>query len=460
VDAIAAWPSRAAVPLMPIAACVPVAALIVAASGAATAATDCADVPVQRALASAPDAERTALIADCARAGSLTRDAAMALGAAARAQGDYDAAARLFEAARRAAPTDTAATLELAVTREWARDPDAAGALYAQVLRADPASRAAKLGLARTARAQYRLDAAHEIYRALLDADANDVDAANGLAWIDLARRRTDDARRGFDAVLAADPHNAEAREGLHGVDTTFPYQLDVTAGGVRTRDGHTTSAAVALRAEIDATHAIEAGVSHYSDELPSPQLTTQTPLPSTDLRLAWSTRVPDGHHWSLIYDYREHESLPDEQRIELRAGSYFAGRLQWFVSARQDFGARIWRNRLLQAGLVLPLSGRWEIAPTLYYEQDRSPRDIDGDGLDDDGRRNVKAWGVDFNRQGPGNSFINLGAGYSPDIDNVSVHTRWVIPTGPQGALLFSIEHVSVNDALLANIGWRFYWQ
>ena len=25
---------------------------------------------------------------------------------------------------------------------------------------------------------------------------------------------------------------------------------------------------------------------------------------------------------------------------------------------------------------------------------------------------------------------------------------------------LLFSIEHVSVNHELLANVGWRFYWQ
>ncbi|WP_386067079.1 tetratricopeptide repeat protein [Tahibacter sp. UC22_41] len=379
----------------------------------------------------------------------------MALGAAARAQGDFDSATALFEIARRAAPADVAATLELAVTREWARDPEDARALYAQALQTDPASRAAKLGLARTARAQYRLDAADEIYQGLLQADAHDLDAMNGLAWIALARRRTGEARHGFDAALAADPANAEAREGLRGVETTFPYQLDATVGGVRTRDGHASSAALAFRAEIDATHAVDVGLSHYSDELPSPQLTTQTPLPSNDLRLAYSTRVPDGYHWSLIYDYREHQSLPDEQRIEARAGSYFAGRLQWFASVRQDFGARIWRNRLLQAGLVLPLSGRWEIAPTLYYEQDRSPHDFDGNG-----RRNVRAYGVDLNRQGPGNSFFNAGAGYSPDISNVNLHTRWVIPTGRQGALLLAIEHVSVNDELLANVGWRFYWQ
>jgi tetratricopeptide (TPR) repeat protein len=427
--------------------------LFVAASS--TAAADCGIDSVQRTLAGSSDTDHAALIADCLKASSLDRTVAMALGSAARARGDFDAATALFETARRAAPSDHSATLELAVTREWARDWTAAGALYAQVLAADPASRPARLGLARIARAQYRLDAARDLYRALLAADANDVDAINGLAWADLAERRTGAARRGFDSVLAGDPGNAEAREGLRGVDTTFPYQLDVTAGGVRTRDGNATSSTIALRAEIDATHAIEAGVSHYSDELPSPQLTTQTPLPSTDLRLAWSTRVPDGYHWSLIYNYRDRRSLPDEQRLEVRVGSYFAGRLQWFASVRQDFGARIWRNRLMQAGLVLPLAGRWEIAPTLYYEDDRSASDIDG-GI----RRNVHAYGVDVNRQGPGNSFFNAGAGYSPDIHNVNLHTRWVIPTGRRGALLFAIEHVSVNDELLANIGWRFYWQ
>lgn len=424
-------------------------------SPSATAASDCSEASIRNALASASTAARAALIADCAGVGSLDRDAAMALGAAARGQGDFASATALFGLARRAAPADVAVMLELAVTREWARDPQAAGELYAQALQADATSRAARLGLARTARAQYRLGAADQIYRALLQADPDDADARNGLAWIALAQRRTGEARRGFEAVLGDDPGNTEAQQGLHGVGTTFPYQLDATVGSVRTRDGHAASAALALRAEIDATQAIEAGLSHYSDELPSPQLTTQTPLPSNALRLAYSTRVPDGYHWLLIYDYREHASLPDEQRIELRAGSYFADRLQWFASARQDFGAQIWRNRLFQAGLVLPLRGRWEIAPTLYYEQDRSPPEVDGTD-----RRNIHAYGVDLNRQGPGNSFFNLGAGYSPDIDNVTVHTRWVIPTGRQGALLFAIEHVTVNDALLANIGWRFYWQ
>ena len=67
---------------------------------------------------------------------------------------------------------------------------------------------------------------------------------------------------------------------------------------------------------------------------------------------------------------------------------------------------------------------------------------------------------GIDVNRQGPGNSFLNFGAGYSPEISNVDVHARLVLPTSSRGALLFSIEHVSVNHELLANIGWRFYWQ
>jgi len=437
---------------------VPAGFLLASAPVSAAAMPACSAERVQQLLSdpATSGASRSALLADCAQADDLDRTTAMLLGAAARDLGDLDRASGFFEKAHRAAPNDTAATLEWAVTRERARDPQTAGTLYQQVLASDPASRPARLGLARVARAQYRLAQARGIYRELLRADAHDIDAANGLAWVDLAEQRTGDARHGFEAVLASDPDNAEAHEGLRNVATTLPYQLDVTAGGVRTREGNAGSAAILLRADLDATHSIEAGLSHYTDELPSVQLTTQAPLPTNALRLGYYTHVPDGYNWALVYDYREHDALSDEHRVEARVGSYFAGNLQWFASVRQSFGGSEWDNRLVQAGLVLPLGGRWEIAPTVYYEHDGSRRGVDFVG----GRRNVYAYGVDVNRQGPGNSFLNFGAGSSPEISNVDVHARLVLPTSSRGALLFSIEHVSVNHELLANVGWRFYWQ
>ena len=87
--------------------------------------------------------------------------------------------------------------------------------------------------------------------------------------------------------------------------DVRRAVDLIVQGKVVRTREGNAGSAAILLRADLDATHSIEAGLSHYTDELPSVQLTTQAPLPTNALRLGYYTHVPDGYNWALIYDYR-----------------------------------------------------------------------------------------------------------------------------------------------------------
>lgn len=379
----------------------------------------------------------------------------MQLGARARDAQDLPAAAAYFEQARVLDPQAESALLELAITREWQRRPQAARELYEQLLARDPKSRPALLGLGRVARAQYRLDEARDIYARLLEADPRDLDAQNGLAWVALANRNVAEAKRGFDGVLAAAPGNEEAKQGLRGVEETWPWQLDVAAGYVRTTGDHAWSAGALLRVDLDATQSVEVGGIHYTSELPTAGLTDQRLLPSNALHLGYFVRIPDRYDWAVVYDYREHSSLPTEHWLEARAGTYFGNGLQWFASARASFGASRWESQLYQTGLVVPLAGAWEIAPTVYYQHGNN--DPATGGLE---HRNLFAYGLDLNRQGPGRSFFNVGAGYSPDISNVDLHARLVWPLSPQGALLVGIQHVTINHETQASVGWRFYWR
>ncbi len=274
------------------------------------------------------------------------------------------------------------------------------------------------------------------------------------MAWIALANQRVAQARSGFEGVLAIAPGNAEAKDGLRGVDDTWPYELDVAGGYVNTPSGHAWSAGVLFRGNLDAIRTVEAGALHYTNELPSANLTEQRPLPSNDLRLAYYVQVPGSYNWGVVYDYRTHSNLATEHWLEARVGNWMNERLQVFASVRASFGAPVWESQLYQTGIVVPVSNGWEISPTLYYQRTTYPP---APGVSNDG---VFAYDVDINRQGPGKSFFNIGAGYSPDISNVDVHARLVWPVGQQGALLVAIQHVSITRQLQASVGWRFYWR
>jgi tetratricopeptide (TPR) repeat protein len=396
------------------------------------------------------------LLQACVDTGSTDYRAYMLLGVTARDQHDLDDAAKFLERAHDLAPKEASPALELAVTDEWRNEPDAARALYEGVLSADPTSRPALLGLARVDRSQYRFDQASEIYNALLRANPKDVDARNGLAAIALANRELDTARAGFQSVLKDAPGNAEAQAGLAGVDNTWRYQLDLTGGAIHSNTGTAGSGGADLLLYVNATDAVELGALFNSDELPSPQLTEQTLLPSDDFRVGFYRNVPSDYHWSVTYDYRSHDGLPSEHWLQANVGSYFADGLQWFLNARESFGDVRWNNQLIQAGLDIPLTGPWDVAVSGYFAHSQNSSLMFPTG----GRRENYAVNADIERQGPGNSFFLVGAGYSPDIDNTDVHARLVLPVTDRTAFLFSIEHVSINDETQATVGWRFFFQ
>jgi len=401
-----------------------------------------------------PDADIAALLSSCT--GSTDYRVFLLEGLMARDNHRLDEAAALLEKAHGLAPREISPTLELALTREWRDEPRAARVLYEQALAADPKSRAALLGLARVARAQYHFAEADRIYRQLLLANPRDVEARNGLAWIALSEKQFDLAHDGFQQVLAQSPENVEAKDGLNGIDNSWRYQVDLTAGATHSDQGTAGSGGIDLLTSLDATGTLETGIFHNSSELPSAQLTEQTLLPSNDFRVGYFWRVPSNYNLSLSYDYRDHSGLPAEHWLQAAAGSYISHDFQWFAGIRESFGAPQWNNQLAQAGLIGTVAKNWEVVGTGYY----STFEIAGPGTASHSRDSDYAFALDINRQGPGNSFFNIGAGYSPDIDNFDIHARAVLPVGARNALLLSVEHISVNNEVQATIGWRCYFQ
>ncbi len=402
-----------------------------------------------------PDAAITSGLQACAKAGSNDYRLFLLQGVMARDQHRLDEAAALLEKAHGLAPRQPAPALELAVTQEWRDKTAEARRLYESILASDPTSRPAQLGLARVARAQYRFEEARRIYRAMLDRDAGDLEAQNGLAWIALAEKRLAAARAGFERVLAASPGDPEAAAGLTGANHAWRYQLDLTTGLVRTNSGTSVGGGVDLLTYVGATNQVEIGYYHNSSQLPSSELSQQTVLPSNDVRIGYYDAVPNHYNWSVTYDYRDHGALPSEHWLQFGAGSYLTPGLQWFAGFRESFGASQWNSQLLQGGVIQALGDHWDIVGAGYFSSFEKVG-LNGVSL---GRGFSDAFDVDLNRQGPGNWFVNLGAGYSPDLGTVDVHGRLMLPLNHDNAFVFSLTHISVNNEYEGAMTFRHYF-
>lgn len=402
-----------------------------------------------------PDSAIEAIFAACLKAGVYDKRIFMLEGVIARDQGRLDDSADLLEKAHRLDLDDPSPALELGVTQEWRHQLPEARLLYAEILEANPRSRAAMLGLARVALAQTNLEEARRIYGEVLVKNPEDIEGKTGLAWSAFADKRFDDARAGFEGVLAAQPQNAAAQQGLDMLKTASRYQLDLTATSVSTRAGHAWGAGSLLVVDVDALNQLEVGQYHYTSQISAPGIATEAMLPRNDVRLGYNRRVPDGYHFSLAYNYRDHGRLPTEHWISASIGDYLARGIQWFAGYRHAFGADQWQGGLASAGLIVPITDGWEAVATVFYAHYRTPGSTN---LYSDKRTGI-AYAADLNRQGPGGSFFNIGIGYSPDVENFDQHARWILPVNRQVALLFSVQHSSVTRGIQSTAGMRLHW-
>jgi hypothetical protein len=364
-------------------------------------------------------------------------------------------AAALLAAAHALAPREPAPALELAVTDEWRGQAAAARRLYQSVLAGDAASRGALLGLARVDRSQYRFAEARRIYRRLMDTDPSDIDARNGLAWIDLAQKRVEEARGEFKAVMAASPENEEAKAGLLGSRSAWRYQLDLAAGFTSGASGAAPGGGAELLTYLNATSQVDIGYTHNGSQLRTSELAVTTLLPLNDYHVGVNHSIPLSYHWSVSYDFRDHGALPAEHWLAANAGSYLAGGLQWFAGVRESFGAPQWDNQLVEAGLTAGLGHHWEVVGTGYYGA-YTAVGLDGARL---GRGHDFAFSGDLNRQGPGNFFLNVGAGYSPDTKAVDVHGRVALPLGARNVIVFSLDRISAGEEYQGLTTFRHYF-
>ncbi len=388
------------------------------------------------------------LLAACRAAGSNDYRIFMFQGVMARDAGDTAQAIELLQKAHQADPQAINPALELGFTLE-ARHAAEARLVYDSVLKHEPDNRPALLGLARVARSQNSLDEARAIYRKLLAADAKDTEALNGMAWLALADRKREQGRAGFEQVLTLDPQNEEARIGLSKSESVYRYLFDASGAFVSTGSGTSWGFGGTGLIGVSAFDTLEAGWTHFTDELVTLSAIGVSVLPSDDLRAGYHRLVPLTYSVSLTYDYRGHKTLPAEHWLEGSAAVYLTDYLRWFGGYRQAFGGYQYDGRLIRTGLAASLSDSWEVSVTAFNAAQAIFNSY----------QQIWSWVADITYHGPRNMLVVAGAGYSPLIDNVDLHARTILPLTDRIALQLAVAHNSINYDTRATFGLRFNW-
>ena len=396
-----------------------------------------------------PTAAIERLLVTCRASGSKDYRVALFAGVMARDAGDTVRAVSLLKEAREQAPGEANPALELAFTLEPSQPKEAAG-IYEQLLAKDPGSRSASLGLARVLRGQFEFDRARAIYEGLLKADPRDTEAMNGLAWIEVAEKNREKARSGFERVLEIQPQDAEAKVGLTKVDDVYRNSFDAYGVMVSTSMGSSWGIGGTGLFGITAFDTLEIGEVHYTNELQTLTFAGVAVLPSDDVRIGYGHAVPFRYNFGVAYDYRAHSApLPDEHWIEGTAGYYFTDYFRWFGSYRQMMGAPQWNGRLIRAGFGALVSPSWEVTGSVFNAAQQIFNNY----------TNIWSWVVDIAYQGPSNTIVVFGVGYSPLINNFDLHARAVLPITDRVGFQLSVAHNSINADTRALAGIRVTW-
>lgn len=388
------------------------------------------------------------MLSACIAAGSRDYRVYMFQGVLAREAGDREGAIGPLQKAHDLAPGEPNPALELAFTLEE-KHPLQAQQVYRAVLARDPGSKPALLGLARLYRGQNELEQAAAIYQRLLKADPRDADALNGLAWIDLAERRRTDAQAGFEKVLSIDPGNQEARIGLAKAPDVYRYVFEASGTSVSTGSGTAWGFGGDALIGITAFDTIELGEYHYTNELQTLTAIGVAVLPSDDLRVGYHRLVPLRYAFSVVYDYRVHNGLPNENWLDVGGAVYLTDTVRLFAGYRQAWGGFQWDGRLIRGGVAATLSPSWEVSAAVYD----AAQAIFNNYLD------IWSWVFDATWHGPHNALVVAGVGYSPLIDNVDLHARTILPVTERIAVQLAVGHNSINADTRATLGLRFNW-
>ncbi|HEY5803561.1 MAG TPA: tetratricopeptide repeat protein [Lysobacter sp.] len=393
-----------------------------------------------------PTAQIDAMLEQCRATGTGDYRIDLLAGVRARDDGRLTDAVAALARAHEQAPAEIAPTLELAVAYEFQQRPGEARALYQQVLQADPSSRPARLGLARVARQQYRPEEAETIYRDLLAANPGDREAQAGMAMAALQQRRYDDARERLQSLQASQPDDPEVQAGLAELARGWRYRLDLALGREELSQGNSNRAFAQLEIAPNARDLLRATWVNNDRELISLDPRDRSVLPLNSVRLGWLRRVPGQYFWEVAYEYRQHDSVEDAQRVELNVGHRLGGAVQGFAGVRQQFGATGAHDRLWHMGISVPTSVRTYATLVGYY------------GDPQFGPSNT-AYVADLTYERD-RLELTGGIGYGADPDNFITHVRGVVPLPQRQAITFAIEHRSLGDETEVLVGWRLEWQ
>ena len=209
-------------------------------------------------------------------------------GVQARDRKDFRGAIDLLSTARSLLPADPRATLELAVTYEFAgRLPDAERT-YREQLAVEPGNAGAALGLGRVLRWRWRFDEALASYRQVIESSQASGpmrrEAELGIAQIDRLEMRLEPARVRLQEMLRPDGGDAEVLVELDQLERSVRDRLQLTIGERRSPFARSATWLAAWSSQVDAGTAWKAGVARNTAGQP----TLATDVPVNDVHTLW----------------------------------------------------------------------------------------------------------------------------------------------------------------------------
>jgi hypothetical protein len=201
--------------------------------------------------------------------------------------------------------------------------------------------------------------------------------------------------------------------------------------------------------AGVTAFDTLELGWQHFTNELQTVSAAGLATLPSDDITVGYHRLMPLNYAFSLVYDYRDHASLPTEHWIDGGIDLYVTDWLRWFGGYRQAFGGFQYNGRLIRTGLSATVAPSWEVTGTVYDSAQASFGNY----------KNLWSGVIDVTYYGPHNLLVTAGGGYSPLIDNLDLHARAILPVTERFAVELIAAHNSVNADTRATAGLLFTW-
>lgn len=365
----------------------------------------------------------------------------------AKENGDYAAAIYwLHKAVDQASTNDLIpVALELAITYEWAGQLPEAMHVYRYIQLQHPNNKSALLGEARVFRQKYELPASLCVYQRLLALYPKDAEVLSEYGLSLLTNLELQAAHKAFNETLALDGKNPLALSGLKSLEEVTKYSLSLTGGHYTVPPETSNALNLYFLDNLNATDSLTIFATHNTKQIGEGFFSGPTLLPNNSILFGFQQTIPLKQGWGLSYDFRQHNGLPDEHRIEGIANLFLFKNIEYNTGLRIGFGSP-WNNKLLYSRLTayqffpvnVSFSGFWA------HQQVGGPS---------------QSYSLDFSKEYGSRLFYSFGPSYSPTLDNWEIHGRLIWPVFKNQAFVADFSHYYFNNSTFINAGWRLYW-